>query len=179
METIAGVILAGGQSRRMGQDKARVILGGQTLLDRAIERLAPQVGMLAVNGPQGPDGAVPLVPDSLPGQPGPLAGVLAAMDWAGGLGLPLVATCPVDLPFFPPDMVARLHAGGAPSYAQTADGLHPLCGLWPVGWADDLRLALSTGTRKVRDWTAAMGAVAIRFDTGTRLRFSTSTAPRI
>ena len=107
---IFGVILAGGTGRRMGgTDKALLRLGGRTLLSRAIERLEPQVEQLALsaNGEAARfGGALPVLPDA--GGAGPLAGVLAALDWAAPLGATAVVSVAVDTPFFPGDLVPQL-----------------------------------------------------------------------
>ncbi len=162
-----GVILAGGQGRRIGGRKALVKLGGRPLLAHAIDRLAPQVKRLAVNA--GPDRALddfglPVLPDPQPGC-GPLGGVLAALDWAKRLGETRVLTVAVDTPFLPLDVVARLSASTAPAaFAATADGAHATTAIWSVDLRSDLSKALNDGTRKVRDWTVAIGAEAILFD---------------
>lgn len=179
-----GVILAGGRATRMGGgDKALLRLGGATLLDRVIARLGPQVGALALNANGDPARfagcGLPVLPDSVPDRPGPLAGILAALDWAARLGAGRVVTVPADTPFLPADLVARLLAaadGTAPVLAATAGagsatrsmagGLvrHPACGLWPVALRGDLRAALAGGTRKVADWADGHGARMALFD---------------
>lgn len=172
--TIAGVILAGGLSRRMGGgDKALLPLGGRPILAHVIARLAPQVGPLALNANGDPGRfagfGLPVVPDGLAGFAGPLAGVLSAMDWAAGLGAATVATAAADTPFLPCDLVARLAAGmgGAPAaVAVTEDGAHPTCALWRVDPREELREALDGGIRRVTDWTARLGAVAVAFPGG-------------
>ncbi|MCF3639919.1 molybdenum cofactor guanylyltransferase MobA [Rhizobium sp. TRM95111] len=156
-----GVVLAGGLSTRMGQDKARVRLGGATLLSRACRRLAPQVGALAVNanGPilMEPGEEVPVVADAEPGRLGPLAGILAAMRHARAVAPAAshVATVPTDSPFYPADLVDRLAAAvdrdERIAVACSASGLHPVFGLWPVALADDLA-----------DWLADVGALRVR-----------------
>lgn len=179
-----GVILAGGQATRMGGgDKALLRLGGVTLLDRVAARLGPQVAALALNANGDPARfaacGLPVLPDPLPGLPGPLAGVLAGLDWAAGQGSDRIVTVPVDTPFLPHDLVARLVAatnGDAPVLAATqADGpatrsmagglvRHPTCGLWPVALRDDLRKALGGGVRKVATWADGHGARVAVFD---------------
>jgi hypothetical protein len=118
------VILAGGQGRRIGGRKAFVALGGRPLVAHAIDRLGPQVSRLALNA--SPDPAfdvfgLPVLPDTLPDH-GPLAGILAAMDWAESEGQAQVVTVAVDTPFLPSDLVARLVA------AACAGGLCRNCG---------------------------------------------------
>jgi molybdopterin-guanine dinucleotide biosynthesis protein A len=163
MERPPGVILAGGLSRRMGQDKATVLLGGQRVVDQVMARLAPQVAALAVNT-NDPSFVVPVpvLPDSIPGRPGPLAGILAALDWAHGRGDSAVVTVAVDTPFLPPDLVARLASAGAPAVA-VSDRVHPVCGLWPTTARDGLRAALAGGLRRVRDWDQVVAAAQVAF----------------
>ena len=95
-----GVILAGGLSSRMGRDKALVDLGGRPLVSHAIERLGPQVEALAINANGDPDRmgftGLPVLPDPLPGQLGPLVGILAALYWAASVRARAVVTLPID-----------------------------------------------------------------------------------
>ena len=168
-----GVILAGGQARRMGGgDKALLDLGGARLIDRVAERLAPQVARLALNANGDPArfGSVgfDIIPDSVSGQAGPLAGVLAGLDWAAEHGADHIVTAAADTPFFPCDLVPRLlfaaETGGQPiALARSPEGLHPTFGLWPVGLRDMLRQALGDGTRKLRTWAAEQGAAMADF----------------
>lgn len=156
------VILAGGKGARMGgKEKGLLRLGGQTLIERAMTRLSPDCGPLAVNanGDTARYAAFGLsvLPDTVVGQPGPLAGVLAAMDWAVDQGAEAVLTVPADTPFFPRDLASRLmRAGGlalaASQAPQEPAHLHPVFGVWPVYLRDDLRSALAEGQRKVRLW---------------------------
>lgn len=174
---IAGVILAGGQATRMGGgDKGMRVVGGQTLMAHVLDRLRPQVGGLVLNANGDPArfGALglPVVADSLPDWPGPLAGVLAGMDWAATQGAEAVVSVAADTPFFPRDLVARLQAAAGPSglaLAATREGgklyRHPTFGLWPVALRDDLRAALVGGLRKVVLWTDAHGAGTAEFPT--------------
>ena len=178
MSGIPGVILAGGQARRMGGgDKCLLMLGGQSLLAHVIGRIAPQVSELAINANGDParfaDVGVPVLADTVAGFVGPLAGVLAAMDWAAGLGARQVVTVAADTPGFPRDLVAglvRALRGGEPiALAATRDAgrgvlRHPTFGLWPVDLRDDLRVALGDGTRKVVAWTDWHGAASAVFE---------------
>jgi molybdenum cofactor guanylyltransferase len=112
-----GVVLAGGLARRMGGgDKPLRLLGGVPMLDHVLRRITPQVAAMIVNANGDParfaSHGLPVVADGLPDHPGPLAGILAALDWAAEHrpGLPWVVSVPGDAPFIPHDLVARLHA---------------------------------------------------------------------
>jgi molybdopterin-guanine dinucleotide biosynthesis protein A len=164
-----GCVLAGGLARRMGGgDKPLRLLGGRPMIDHALERLAPQVATLIVNANGDParfaGHGLPVVPDGLPGHPGPLAGILAALDWAAATrpDLSWVVSVPGDAPFIPRDLVAGLHAAraaaGVPlACARSGGQAHPPVGLWPVALRDDLRAALAGGERKIDRWTARHG----------------------
>ncbi len=175
---IAGLLLAGGRSRRMGPpdgtDKCLMMLGGRTLLARAIERAAPQVRRLVLNanGDAQRFGAVrlPVIPDSVGTGLGPLAGVLAGLDWAAE-HMPevrQVASFATDTPFFPQDLVQRLAAaieGGAElACARSGGRIQPVFGLWPVALREDLRRALvEEGVRKVDRWMARYRLAQVSF----------------
>ncbi|MBC6437053.1 MAG: molybdenum cofactor guanylyltransferase MobA [Rhodobacteraceae bacterium] len=174
--TADGVILAGGLARRMGGgDKGRSLLGGHSLLTRVIERLAPQVGVIALNANGDPDRfsdlGLPVLSDSVGSYLGPLAGVLAGLDWAAGEGVGHIVTVAADTPFFPTDLAERLVAaaglgGLCVAAAEAPDGKpirHPTFGLWPVALRDDLRTALEDGVRKVVHWTDSHGAATAVF----------------
>lgn len=160
-----GVILAGGRGTRMGgADKGLLPLAGGRILDHVIAGLAPQCAPLAINANGDParfaDFALPVLPDPLPDHPGPLAGVLAALDWAAGIGAGAVVTVAADTPFLPPDLAARLGAAVGPeglavAASPDAGGVvraHPTFGLWPTALRHDLRAALEGGLRKVMAW---------------------------
>lgn len=164
---VVGVLLAGGLSRRMGgQDKMLRHLGGQSIMARVIARVAPQVGRLLLNANGDParfeEFGLPVAADVLGDHAGPLAGVLTGMEWAlaNAPGCPWVLTAPTDAPFLPGDLVQRLMAavkhGEADMACVSSRGRHhPVCGLWPVRLADELRRAmLEEDTRKVDIWTA-------------------------
>lgn len=172
-----GVILAGGRATRMGGgDKGLRMVAGQRLIDHVIGRLAPQCGALAINANGDPARlagfGLPILPDSLPDHPGPLAGVLAGLDWAASQGARAIVTAAADTPFFPADLVARLIARAGPSglcLAASPDETgriqrHPTFGLWPVALREDLRTALTGGLRKIVIWTDAHGAGRAVFD---------------
>jgi len=168
-----------------GGDKTLLRLGDTTLLGRVIGRIGPQVAALALNANGDParfaGHGLPVLPDPVPDRPGPLAGILAALDWAAGQGADRVVTVPGDTPFLPADLVARLVAatdGAAPVLAATPGGgqatrsmrgdlvRHPACGLWPVVLRDDLRAALGWGDRKVAAWADRHDARVAVFDAG-------------
>lgn len=171
---IAGLILAGGQGRRMGgRDKAFVTLAGRPLVAHVLDRFAPQVGAVAIsaNGDAArfTRFAIPVLPDAAEhtGE-GPLAGVLAGLAWAAAQGADMMATVPVDLPFLPRDLVMRLHAGtrsegaGGAAVATCRGRLHPTSALWPVEARADLLALFATGERRMR--MALAGAVEVDFD---------------
>lgn len=175
---VVGLLLAGGQSRRMGGgDKALRQLGGQTLLERVVERLRPQVAALVLNANGDPERfagfGLPVVADSVPDFAGPLAGVLAGLDWSAAHqpDCAFVASVATDAPFFPSDLVARLAAeltGSGADLACAASGgrAHPVFGLWPVRLREDLRHALvAEGVRKVDVWTGRYRLATVSFPT--------------
>jgi len=136
-------------------------------------QVGAQVGALALNvhsdAGQFASFGLPLLADAVPGQPGPLAGILAAMDWAAAHGAARVVTVPCDTPFLPADLVARLSAAapvGAAIAATAGGDVHPVVGLWPVSLAPALRARLATGDRRVGAFAAAVGAVTVAFPPG-------------
>ncbi|MCO5065698.1 MAG: molybdenum cofactor guanylyltransferase MobA [Rhizobiaceae bacterium] len=150
---IAGIVLAGGRSTRMnGPDKALVTLAGATLLDRTIARLRPQVALVAVNSNASmrdfaPAGR-PTIPDGIADFPGPLAGILAGLEWAATEGADHVATAACDTPFFPPDLVERLNAAlpeNDIAMASSGGRVHPVFALWPTRLSAHLRAHLEAG----------------------------------
>lgn len=175
MQSIVGVVLAGGRARRMGgRDKSFVLLNDQPLLQRAIVRLRPQVGSLVVSGNGPPkryaEFETPVIADTVGGFAGPLAGMLAAMAWArvNAPGASSIATVAVDTPFFPLDLVARLSAAvGSERIAVAMSGgrMHPVFALLPLGLTDDLAAFLAAGASfKAADWLARHDTVLVGFD---------------
>lgn len=152
-EIIAGVILAGGLSRRMGGgDKPLVTVHGRTLLERTIERLAPQVGPLLLNANGDPARfarfGLPVRADVLEGYGGPLVGILTGLEWAAHQGAQWLLTAAADTPLFPLDLGQRLRAAVAAEGADMGMALsgghsHPVFALWPVTLAADLRRAVA------------------------------------
>ncbi len=171
-----GAILAGGLARRLGGgDKALRSVGGRTVLARLVERIRPQVTRLILNANDDPlrfaGLGLPVVADSLPGHPGPLAGVLAALEWVAVAEPPTewVVTVPGDSPFLPRDLVARLHSErdlGRATFACAASGgrTHPVVALWPVHVRDELRRAVTVdGIRKIDVFTRRHPVVAVEW----------------
>ena len=173
MAEIVGVVLAGGLATRMGGgDTCLLPLGDGVILDQVLARLTPQVDAVVLNANGDPARFsrfdLPVVPDSIEGFAGPLAGVLAGMDWAAAQGASKLISVAGDTPFFPDDLGARLGAAGSLVLAGTPDpergvARHPTFGLWPVGLRDDLRAALNDGLRKVVAWTDPHGGTVAEF----------------
>jgi molybdopterin-guanine dinucleotide biosynthesis protein A len=174
--SVLGVILAGGQARRLGGgDKALRDLAGTPLLGHAIKRLAPQVSQIVINANGDPSRfdsfRLPVVGDTVEGFAGPLAGVLAGMEWAveNAPDCPWIVTCATDAPFFPEDLVARLlaavDADGVDMACAESDGrTHPVFGLWPVHLHAELcRALVDEDIRKVARWTARYGLIVVKF----------------
>jgi molybdopterin-guanine dinucleotide biosynthesis protein A len=172
---VVGVLLAGGQSRRMGGgDKSLRRLGGRLILDRVIDRLRPQVGQLILNANGDPGRfaatGLPVVADSVEDFAGPLAGVLAGLDWAAANARSAlwIATAATDAPFLPRDLVRRFVVAteeGADLVCAASHGRsHPVIGLWPVRLREELRRALiDEDVRKVDVWTARYRLAVVDF----------------
>ena len=172
-----GLLLAGGLSRRMGGgDKCLRPLGGKPVLAHIVERAKPQVSGLVLNANGDPARfaafGLPVAADVIEGFAGPLAGVLTGMEWAAQRrrDATWLATFATDAPFFPRDLVARLHEAilreGADMACARSDGQdHPVFGLWPVRLRADLRRAMEEGVRKVDLWTARYKLAVAEFDT--------------
>lgn len=178
-----GVILAGGQARRMlGADKALVALAGNSLLSHVLHRFAPQVEELALSANGDPARfaafGLPVLPDVAPH--GPLSGILAALRWGGVQGATAVVSVPVDGPFLPPDLVPRLCLAaetGGPALAASPNGWHPTYGLWPVGLAPALAAFLASGAKaRVRDFAMAQGVQIADFHDD--LAFANANSPQ-
>lgn len=184
-DDITGLILAGGLSRRMAAafaagagDKGLLDLAGKPMLAHVLQRLEPQVGRMVINANGNPARfapfGLPVVPDTIEGFVGPLAGILAGMRWSATYAPAAthVVSVSADAPFLPQDLVERLIAGlasaeggktGRIALAASNGELHPVIGLWPVALADDLQAALEAGVRKVLAWTDRHGTVGVAF----------------
>ncbi|MEM6666076.1 MAG: molybdenum cofactor guanylyltransferase MobA [Pseudomonadota bacterium] len=164
MSGIVGVVLAGGLARRMGGgDKPMTEIAGRPMLDHVVERLGAQVDAMVLNANGDPQRFaawnLPVVADSIEGFAGPLAGVLAGLEWAAVHRPEARAVVSVagDTPFFPTDLVKRFDAATnhditAIALAASKGYAHPVFGLWPVECADDLRAFLEAGERRERFW---------------------------
>jgi molybdenum cofactor guanylyltransferase len=179
MPLTLGLVLAGGLARRMGGgDKARITIGGRTILQRVLDCLKPQCGRVIINAngdlARFADTALSVVADSVPDFAGPLAGILAGLDWAAA-NMPdtaWLASVPGDCPFLPKNLVASLHEARASAdvplaCARSSEWRHPVIGLWPVHLRDELRHAIiGEGLHKIELWTARYGvAIADWSDT--------------
>lgn len=176
---VTGVLLAGGLSRRMGGgDKCLRDLAGKPMLAHVIERLKPQVGAMVLNANGDPARfaafGLDVVPDTIEGFAGPLAGVLAGMRWSArhAPDARWTVTVSTDAPFLPLDLTQRLleATGGEPkTIALAASGreVHPVIGLWPVSLADDLEEQLNAGVRKVLHWTGRHATKVVDFPSQT------------
>jgi len=175
---IPGVLLAGGLARRMGGgDKPMRQIGGRTILERVIARLKPQCDGLILNANGDParfaSFGLPVIPDRVENFPGPLAGILAGLDWAAAHApdIEWVASAPGDCPFLPHDLVSRLHearqkAGTPLACARSGDWRHPVVALWRVALRDDLRHALiEESLHKIEVWTARHGVAIAEWPT--------------
>jgi molybdopterin-guanine dinucleotide biosynthesis protein A len=168
---IFGVILAGGLGRRMGgADKAFLPLAGKPLIRHVLDRLSPQVEtvILSANGDPArfADLGCAVVPDDVP--QGPLSGILSALRHAGAAGASHLVSTPVDTPFLPLDMVARLRdaavsASEGLAIACTRDGDHPATALWPMSLAPALSAYLAAGGARVTGFAGAHHAARADF----------------
>jgi molybdopterin-guanine dinucleotide biosynthesis protein A len=165
-----GLVLAGGLARRMGgRDKALITIGGVAILDWVLERLRPACTDIVLNANGDParfaSYGLPVIADSVPDFAGPLAGILAGLDWAAAHApeVAWIASAPGDCPFLPHDLVSHLHearetARTPLACARSGDWRHPVAALWPVALREDLRHALiGEGLHKIEVWTARHG----------------------
>jgi molybdopterin-guanine dinucleotide biosynthesis protein A len=165
-----GLVLAGGLARRMGGgDKILLRIGGSTILERVLERLRPQCTQLILNANGDPARfaatGLPVIADSVPDFAGPLAGILAGLDWTAehAPDVQWIVSVPGDCPFLPRDLLERLHAARLAANkrlacARSGEWRHPVVALWPVALREDLRRALvEEDLRKIEIWTARHG----------------------
>ena len=177
MSPVAGAILAGGLARRMGgRDKPLLSLAGRPVLEHVVDRLRPQVAVLILNANGAPGRfaayGMPVVPDTMPGHLGPLAGVLAAMEWVSNHypDIEQLVTVPCDTPLLPGNLVDRLsdaprQLGADLACAVSAGRRHPVVALWPVRLRRELRDALAgEGVRKVDEWAGRYRRADVQFD---------------
>ncbi len=173
---IVGVVLAGGAGRRIGGAKAARRLAGLPLLDHVVARISPQVALLILNGLTDRDGVghgMANIDDAVTGGHGPLAGLLAAMDWVAETHpvCQRLLSVPVDTPFLPADLVIRLRdhwnaAGSSPVMAASAGNRHPVVGLWPVTLRHDLRHAMTVeDQRGIGAWAARHDPITVPWPT--------------
>lgn len=175
---VVGLLLAGGRSSRMGGgDKCLAELGGRPVLAHVIDRLRPQVQVLILSANGDAERfaqyGLPVVADSLPDFQGPLAGILAGLEWSDlhRPNLPWVLSVPTDAPFLPRDLARRLvHAcegHRADLGCAASDGRsHPVVGLWPTRLRRNLHRAIvEEGVRKVDAWTAQYRLATVEFPT--------------
>jgi molybdopterin-guanine dinucleotide biosynthesis protein A len=172
-----GLVLAGGLARRMGGgDKGMIKIGNQSILERVLDRLSPQCDGTIINANGDPARfrftGLPVVPDDIPDFAGPLAGVLAGLDWAANHepDAQYIVTAPGDCPFLPRELVsrleeARLREGKPLACAKSGDWRHPVVGLWPISLRADLRRALmEEKLHKIEIWTARHGVAIAQWD---------------
>jgi molybdopterin-guanine dinucleotide biosynthesis protein A len=172
---VTGVVIAGGQSSRMGHsEKALLDLAGAPMLGRVIARLRPQVGRVIINAngdlSRFATFGLPVIADRMEGRPGPLAGLQAGLEWAR-INTPdarFVASVAADTPFIPDDLVARLLAaiagtGATSAIASSGGAWTPVVGVWSVALADRLADALQVGVRAVHRFAEAQGSTVVEF----------------
>jgi molybdopterin-guanine dinucleotide biosynthesis protein A len=177
-EPTPGLLLAGGLARRMGGgDKPMKTIGGRSILDRVIARLGPQCDRLLLNANGDPQRfasfGLPVVADSVKDFPGPLAGILAGLDWiaAHRPDVTWMLSAAADCPFLPRDLVTRLHQARIERNARIAIAAsggqtHPVIGLWSVTLRDDLRHALEVENfHAVGRWTARYDPAIVSWPT--------------
>ena len=175
--TVAGILVAGGKSSRMGGgDKCMRLLAGKPILEHIIERVGPQVSQLVINTNGDPKRfssfGLQVILDSVDGYFGPLAGVLSGMEWTKKnlSDCKWIVTIATDTPFLPANLVQRLieaatNYSADVTFASSAQRRHPVFGLWPVSLSDDLRHALiHEGIRKIDHWANKYNCVEVAFD---------------
>ena len=167
MADLAALILAGGQATRMGGgDKPLLDLGGRTLIDHVLQRLATQAGHIAISANGDPARyahlGLPVLADEVTGR-GPLGGVLRGLAWAEAIGAQALLSVPGDTPFIPRDLAARL--GAAPAWVQNVAAVHPLVAVWPVACRETLARWLAAQTSgRVRAFGELIGMRSVWFE---------------
>jgi molybdopterin-guanine dinucleotide biosynthesis protein A len=173
---IAGIVLAGGKGERIGGSKPLLPFNGRTLIEAVIDRVAPQVGRLALNVPSADEAAYrehlgvrfDLVTDPFEQGFGPLAGVIGGLTWAQTHGADWLATFPCDAPFIPIDLVAKLQSvshAGHPAAAEDASGFQGSCAIWPIACLEPLRERVQGyGLRSLQAALNAFYATRCRFE---------------
>lgn len=160
----AVVLLAGGEGRRIGGGKPLRLLGGRTLLERALDQALSWSGTVAIavrDPEQVPCAQAPMLIDD-PAIGGPLAGLSSALAFAVAQGCDAVLTIPCDCPFLPPDLFVRLGEADAPvAIARSGGRLHPVCGLWRASLLAELPAYVSTGRRSLRGFAETVGFAAV------------------
>ena len=167
--SVTGIVLAGGQGRRMGGvDKGLQLLHGKAMAAHVIERLAPQVDEILINANQNLEAYARfghrVVPDAIGGFAGPLAGLHAGLRAAGH---PFVLTVPCDSPFLPPDLFSRLKQSiheNELAVAKTGDQAHPVFALVRTSVKANLEKFLAGGGRKIDAWYASLKVIEVLFD---------------
>lgn len=169
-ESVLGVILAGGTSRRFGSDKALAELAGAPLIEHVVRRAAPQVGVLAVSGVASSSMGLPIIADREKSE-GPLCGVLSSLIWADTKGFTLLATFACDGPFFPEDLVTRLSSGLGTTVdcamARSGTDKHYTYGIWRTACKPALELAYAEGLRSLRGAAKALTVAYVDFPPNT------------
>ena len=181
MKTVL-VILAGGEGRRMNGGKPFKMLGGQTLLSRAVEfarKQGPPVALsLRAKGQFPSEFKMPIITDRADID-GPLAGVAAGLEWASQNGFDAMLTIPVDMPWLPADLTLRLLAefSGRPLVATSGDRAHPVCALWPVSVLDEMEGYAKRGGRSLRGILDHLGTCAVDWSVADRDPFANINDP--
>ena len=176
LQPTLGVILAGGRAERIGGDKPFRIIRGRSLLDRVMARIVPQCQETILNADGNPSRfatfGLPVVQDAVGGYQGPLAGLLAALEWCATQrpDIANIVSVAVDCPFLPVDLVSRLQTAQRADNTQIAIAAssgrtHPVIGLWPVELRDELRRALvDRSIRKIGLWAESYRAATVHWD---------------
>jgi molybdopterin-guanine dinucleotide biosynthesis protein A len=165
---VAGLVLAGGQARRMGGiDKAFVTVGGRSMIAAVLAALDLPVMAISANGDPGrfAEFGLPVLPDGAFADQGPLAGLLAGLEWAAGMGMDAVLTAPCDTPCLPKGLATILSP--APCSVASGGRLHHLVATWPVSCASELQnLLQGPGSRSVRHFAKRIGVRHVPFEAG-------------